>query len=495
MILKVKIIRVGKVTLKSRALSATVWSGADIFMRQGLQFGVSIALARLLSPEEFGTVALLYLFTDIAGAFVDSGFSSALVQRQEITHTDESTVFWFNLVMGELVALGLCAAAPVIATFFAIPILQPLTALLALNIFLSALGSIHGTLLTKRLDFRRQMEIGGFASLISGAIAIVMAWHGYGVWALVAQTLASTMVTTLLLWCYSSWRPAIVFSRKSVRQLFGFGGYMLASGLLDITYSRAYTLLIGSFFGVRELGFYNRADGTKQLPVGVLTSILARVSLPIFSTAAHDKAQLRRGVQLALRGMMLINVPMMLGLAATAESFVLTLFGVKWLPSVPLLQVLCLGAVFWPLHVINLNVLMAQGHSHLFFRLEVVKKLLGFALLVAGAFYGVMGIAWSQVVFGILAFAINAYYSKFFLDYGVFAQTCDFLAILFISIFMAVFVYCASTQVHLLAAVQLLALILTGLIIFVGLARVFRLTALRDVISLFQHRKDNLTAS
>ena len=487
-------------TLKSRALSATLWSGADILMRQGLQFGISIALARLLSPEEFGTIALLYLFTGIASAFVDSGFSSALIQRQDITHTDESTVFWFNLAIGALVTLSLWTAAPLIAGFFVLPVLLPLTGLLALNIFLSALGSIHGTLLTKHLNFRVQMKIGAFTSLISGAISITMACYGYGVWALAAQTVVATSLGTLLLWCISPWRPALVFSKKSVRELFGFGGYMLASSLLDIIYNRSYTILIGHFFGVRELGFYNRADGTKQLPVGVLTNILSRVALPIFSKAAQDKAQLRRGVQLALRGMMLINVPLMLGIAATAEPLVLTLFGTQWLPAVPFLQVLSLGAVLWPLHVINLNVLMAQGHSHLFFRLEVIKKILGTALLVAGTFYGVMGIAWGQVIFGVLAFVINAYYSQRFLDYGVFSQTRDFLATLTISVVMALAVYWASTQTYLLpmpllAPVQLILLIVLGLIIFIGFAFLFRLTALRDVVNLFQRRKTTLPNS
>ncbi len=487
-------------TLKSRALSATIWSGADILMRQSIQFGTSIALARLLSPEEFGTIALLYLFTGIAAAFVDSGFSSALIQRQEITHTDESTVFWFNLAIGGLVSLSLWATAPLIARFFVLPILVPLTGVLALNIFLSALGSIHGTLLTKHLNFRVQMKIGVFANLISGAIAITMACYGYGVWALAAQTLTATSLITLLLWCLNPWRPALVFSKKSVRELFGFGGYMLASSLLDIIYNRSYTVLIGYFFGVRELGFYNHADGTKQLPVGVLTTILSRVALPIFSTAAPDKAQLRRGMQLAMRGILLINIPMMLGIAATAELLILTLFGTQWLPAVPFLQVLSLGAVLWPLHVINLNVLMAQGHSHLFFRLEVVKKILGTALLVVGTFYGVMGIAWSQVIFGVLAFVINAYYSQRFLDYGIFSQTRDFLATLTISVVMALAVYWAGTQTYLLpipllAPVQLILLIVLGLIIFIGLAFLFRLTALRDVVNLFQYRKNTLLSS
>ena len=458
-------------------------------MRQGLRFVVGIVLARLLSPEEFGTVALLYLFTGIASVFVDSGFSAALVQRQDITHTDESTVFWSNLTIGALVALALWAAAPAIASFYALPLLVPLTAVMALNIFLSALGSIHGTLLTKRLDFRTQMKVGAIATMLSGAVAVYMAFRGYGVWALAAQTLLETGATTALLWVFNGWRPALIFSWESARRLFRFGGFMLASGLIDITYNRAYTLLIGKFYGVRELGFYSRADNTKQLPVGVLANILGRVALPLFSAVAHDTAKLRRGVQLALRGMMLLNVPMMLGLAAVAEPLVLTLFGAQWLPAVPIMQVLCLSGVFWPLHVINLSVLTAQGYSDLFFRLEVVKKLMGVCLLAVGTFYGMMGIAWSQVVIGILGFAINAHYTKRHLDYGAIAQTRDFLPMIAISLPMAVVVHWVGTQLRMAPAVELLSLTVLGMLIFLILGWALRLVALHEVINLFKLRK------
>ncbi len=475
--------------MKSRAISATLWSSADILLRQGLQFAVSIALARLLSPEEFGTIALLYLFIGIASAFVDSGFSAALIQRQDVTHTDESTVFWFNLAMGALVALALWAAAPAIAGFYALPILVPLTAVMALNIFLSALGSIHGTLLTKRLDFRTQMKVGAITAVISGAVAVYMASRGYGVWALAAQTVVATGVTTALLWLFNRWRPALVFSVPSARSLFRFGGYMLASALLATAFSRMYTLLIGKFYGVRELGFYNRADGTQQLPVGVLTGILGRVAFPIFSAAADDKAQLRRGLQLALRAIMLLNVPMMLGLAAVAEPLVLALFGAKWLPAVPIMQVLCVGGVLWPLHVINLNVLMAQGYSDLFFRLEVIKQLLGVGLLAVGTYYGVMGVAWSQVVFGILAFAINAHYTKRHLNYSILAQARDFLPTIAISLPMALTVHWVGTQVRVAPAVKLISLTALGALIFLMLAWGFRLAALHDAFDLLKRRK------
>lgn len=475
--------------MKSRAISATLWSGADIFLRQGLQFVVSIVLARLLSPEEFGTIALLYLFTGLASAFVDCGLSAALIQRQDITRTDESTVFWFNLAMGAIVALALWGAAPAIAVLYKLPILAPLTAVMALNIVLGALGSIHGILLTKRLDFRTQMKVGAITTLISGSAAIYMAMNGYGVWTLAAQTVVATSATTALLWVFNPWRPALVFSLVSARRLFAFGGYMLVSGLLDTAYNRMYSLLIGIFYSVRELGLYNRADSMKQLPSGMLTSILGRVAFPIFSAAASDKVQLRRGFQLALRGMMLINVPMMLGMAAVAEPLVLTLFGDKWLPAVTAMQVLCLGGILWPLHVINLNVLMAQGHSNLFFRLEVTKKLLGMALLAVGTFYGVMGIAWSQVVFNVLGFAVNAHYTKRHLNYGAVAQTLDFLPTLVITIIMALSIHWGRAQIKMDPAWELIILSTTGALIFLVLSWIFHLAALQDALDLLRHPK------
>ncbi|MGH8396981.1 MAG: MOP flippase family protein [Gammaproteobacteria bacterium] len=477
--------------LKQRALSATLWSGADILLRQGLQFVITIVLAHLLSPSEFGTIALLVLFTGIATVFVDGGFSAALIQRQDVNHNDESTVFWFNLCIGAVVALGLWAAAPAIARFYAQPILVPLMVVLALNVFLGALGAIHATLLTKRLDFRTQMKIGVVATLVSGSIAIWMAWKGYGVWSLAAQAIGMTTVTTTLLWLFNHWYPNLSFSRASARKLFGFGGYHLGSSLLEIIYVRLYTVLVGRFYGVRELGFYNNADNTKQLPAGFLTNVLSRVAFPMFSEAAEDKVKLRRGMQLAVRGTMLLNAPMMLGMAAVAEPLVRTLFGAQWLAAVPILRVLCLAGLLWPLHVLNLNVLMAQGHSRLMFRLEVTKKVIGVVLLCVGALYGVLGIAWSQVVFSVMAFTINAYYTWRFLDYGIGAQLRDFWALLCIAAVMSAIVYLASVAWHATPAVELIGLVVLGAVIFLTTVWLLRLAAVQDVVTLFRRMPTN----
>lgn len=466
--------------LKQRAVSAIGWSAADILLRQVLKFGVSIVLARLLSPAEFGTVALLYLFSGIAGAFIDSGFSNALVQNQDITHDDESTVFWFNAALGALAAVLLCFAAPWIARFYGVAILAPLTRVMGLNIFMSSLNSIHETLLTKSMDFKKEMIAGGIATAVSGVIALVLAFQGFGVWALAIQTLAATTILTITLWVVNPWRPRFVFRLASARRLFGSGSYYLLTSLLEVTYSRLYTVFIGKLYGVRDLGFYNRADGTQQVLGGTLAGVLNRVALPVFAVAARDTEQLRRGMRHAIRGIMLINVPMMLGLLATAEPVIRTLYGPKWLPAVPALRVLCLAGMLWPLQVINMSVLIAQGHSHLFFRLEVSKKVVGVTLLVVGARYGVMGIAWSQVAFAFLAFFINAHYTRAFIGYGSWQQTFDFAPVLGASAGMALVVTAVGVMWRGPAALGLVVQVAIGISIFLAICVTFRLEAFRE---------------
>lgn len=475
-------------SLTHKSLSAVFWSGADVFLRLGFQFLVSILLARLLAPEDFGLLAMLYLFISIASLFVDSGFSAALIQRQDITREDESTVFFFNLGAGLIVALGLCWAAPWIAAFFDQPVLQNLTYAMALNLFVSAFGSIQNVLLIKKLDFKTLMMIGVVASFLSGVLAVALAWRGFGVWSLALQTLASSGITVALLWLWHPWRPQWVFSLAALRSLFRFGSFLLLSGFLDTLFTRLYSILIGKLFSARELGFYTRATNTQQLTVDVLTNVLNRVAFPTFSAAAADKAQLARGVRKALRAVMLLNIPAMLGLMVVAEPLVITLFGEKWLPSVPILQILCLAGLLWPLHVINLNVLMAQGHSNLFFRIEVLKKVIGIVATGTASFYGILAIAWSQVVVSVLSFLLNTYYTKKFLGYSAWSQTRDLLPYLAISMLMTLTVWPIHLYSTLSPAVQLGLISSVGAFIYLYTCRFLRLAAFEELwVLLTQH--------
>ncbi|WP_052034930.1 lipopolysaccharide biosynthesis protein [Rhodopirellula europaea] len=453
----------------------------DILIRQSVTFAVSIVMARLLSPAEFGTVALLAIFLAVATIFTDCGFSSALIQSQNVSHDDESTIFWFNLSMGLVICLLLITAAPSISSFYEVPSLTPITYLLAGNIWLTSLGSIHSTLLTKRLEFRTLMKVGLIASISSGVVGISMALWNFGVWSLVGMTLSGTASSTGLLWMLHSWRPRFVFKTNSLRRFFRFGGYLLASGLMDAVYTKGYAVLIGRFFGVRELGFYNRANTTQQMPVGILTNILSRVAFPLFSAANAKPAKLRRGAQIAVQSITMISVPALLGLAAVADPFVLVVFGKQWLSAAPILEVLCIAGLFWPLHIINLNLLKATGHSDLFFRLEVIKKVIGIASLVVGASFGVMGIAYSHIFFNCVGFAINSFYTGKHLNYGFQKQLADVLPVVLTGGIMAAIIKSLDHQIDLVDAARLPLLVAIGIVSYAGIGLILLPNQIRTV--------------
>ena len=429
---------------------------------------------------------MLALVLGVAGVLLDGGFSVALIQRQQVSHVDESTVFWCNLGIGVLLAICLYGMAPIIADFYDLPILESLSRVMTLVVITGALGAIHSTLLTKRLDFHTQTKISAIASVLSATLAIALAWRGYGVWSLAAQSVAFAAITTAMLWWLHRWRPAFVCSTQSLRRLFEFGGYHLGSSLLEVVYSRLYTLIIGRFYGAHALGLYHNAEVAKQMPVGFFGGLLARVALPMYSTAAHDPQLLRRGVQLSIRAMMLLSAPVLLGIAALAEPLVLLMFGRQWISCVPILRVLCVAGLLYPLHAINLQALMAQGHSRLMFRLEVAKKTIGILLISAGAIYGVMGIAWSQVAFSLIAFGVNTHYTRRFLGFGALAQLREFAPPLIAATLMATCVYSISIYWTVSPVCELAALVLLGVLMYFVSIRVARLKAFYEVLAILR---------
>lgn len=470
--------------LKRRALAATLWSGGDIVLRQGLQFVTTMVLARLLAPSDFGVIAMLALYISVAMVLMDGGFSAALIQRRDVDHADESTMFWCNLGIGIALALGLFMAGPAIADFYDAPIVASLARAVSPLFILSSLGVIHSTLLTRQLDFRTQAKAGTVAACLSGIVAIVLGLHGFGVWALVAQALVMAAAMSAMLWLLHPWRPAWAFSGASFRKLFGFGGFHLGSSLLEVAYSKLYTLLIGRVFGARELGFYANAENTRQLPGNFLGSLVARVALPMFSESAHDPKLLRRGIQLSIRGTMLINAPLMLGIAALADPVTVFLFGKQWLPAAAILRILCLGGLLYPIHVINLHALMAQGHARLMFRLELMKKGIGVFLIVVGAWYGVIGVAWSQVVFSLAVMAINTHYTKRWLDYGAWSQLRETAPSVLVAGLVAGTAHFFSQSWGAPAFLHILVIGGAGAVAYLSVMAVARTNAMQDVMAL-----------
>lgn len=446
--------------LRSKALGAAKWSALDVGLRQASQFLVTILLARILTPEDFGVIAILALFTGLAGIFIDAGFSAALIQRQSVSRTDESTVFFFNLVMGAVTALLMCVVSGWIATFFGQAVLQYLTYAMAFNIFLNAFGSIHSALLNKEMDFRTLAKVGAVSSVLSGLVAVYMAVQGYGVWSFAGQAITASILTVLLLWYWHPWRPDWVFSIMSLRSLFRFGGYEMAATLTDVLSNNLYLFLIGKIYSVHEAGLYDRAQRTQQLPVTLMMSMINRVAFSTYASVSAEKERLASGLRQAQALTMFLNLPLLVSVILLAEPLVLTLFGSQWAACVPILQVLGLGGLLWPMHVLNLNVLRAQGRSDMFFRVTLFKKAFAIGLTVAAAFYGVMAVAWAQVAISFFAYFVNTHYTKVLLGYGGWRQMRD-LAMNFTSaIPLAGVVY---LTMHVMQASPLIELVVASL--------------------------------
>lgn len=411
--------------IERHAASAAWWSTLEITARYGVQFFVMVILAHLLSPEDFGLIALLLVFTSIGSLLVDSGFGTALIQRQHTTADDETTVFVFSICAGIVASVSLVISAPVIAAFFEQPKLVGLTRLMALVLPLGALAAVPDALLTMKLDFKARARAEVIASLCSGTVAIVLAWYGFGAWSLAWQAIVAITIRGMLLWLYSGWRPRGHYRQNSFRSLFGFGSYLLITGLLNAVAVRMQALLIGKLFDARQLGYYTLAQNTQQAPALLMGGILSRVGLPVFSRVADDPKKLLGAFRATLRMSMFLFVPCTVGIALVAKPLVELLYGVRWIPIAPLLSILALSAAFWPVHVLNLAVIGALGKSNLLLRIEIVKQLVGIALIVACAPWGMEAIAWA--VFGSSVFSVfmNTYYSNRLMDYGTLAQLKD----------------------------------------------------------------------
>jgi O-antigen/teichoic acid export membrane protein len=472
-------------SLTHRAAHATWWSALEIAARYGVQFGVMVVLARLLTPSDFGLIAMLLVFTSVAALLVDSGFGTALVQKQVTTDDDETTVFLFSTGASALVATALWFAAPAIASFYSQPLLTPLTRLLLFVLPLSALAAVPDALLTQRLDFKARAKAEIIASLCSGAFAVLMAWRGFGVWSLAWQAVCAIGVRALLLWVYSRWRPHGRFSLSAFRKLGGFGGYMLMSNLLNTISLRLQSLLIGKLFDSRSLGYYTLAQNTQMAPAQFMSGILNRVGLPVFSSVADQRDKLVGALRLSLRVAIFIFVPCMVGIAVIAKPLIILLYGVRWAPAAPLLTILAVSVSLWPLHVLNLAAIGAQGRSDLIFRLEVVKRVVSIGLVVACSPGGPIAIAWAVLASSVFMVVINTWYTWRLLDYGVLAQLHDQVGTLLLSAVAALAGWLALHWVE-SGTVGMIIAIASAALVYLAGAWIGRHPALRDILGLMR---------
>ena len=346
--------------------SALCWSSLDYFIRFILSFVVTIVLSRILSPEEFGLIALLSLFFGLAASLSDCGMTAALIQSQNVKDVDVSTVFWFNILVSILLVCILYLIAPWIAFVFNHPILNNLTKILSSTIVINAIGSVHATLLTKNFNFKTLMKVGSMTAATSGVVGISLAMLGYGVWSLAGQALASSIMSTLLLWHYSSWRPLLIFNINSIIRFLKFGVFICIADVNDVIYNKIYVVVLSRLYGFFQLGLFHRAYNLQQVPVGIISGVVDRISFPLFSSLLSDICKLKKMVQFSIKLTMFLCVPVMVGLIVVADIVINVTFGEKWIDCIPIFQILCFSGILWPMHVVNLSVLKAQGQSSIF---------------------------------------------------------------------------------------------------------------------------------
>ena len=446
-----------------------------------------IIMARLLTPKDYGLIGMLAIFLAVAQSLIDSGFSQALIRKQDRTDVDNSTVFYFNIVVSSALYLILFIAAPFVADFYNQPELTSVMRVVCLGVILNSLAVVQRALLTVRIDFKTQAKASLSAAVISGCIGIVLAYCGFGVWSLVVQQLLNLSVNTLLLWIFSKWRPIAVFSWKSFHELFAFGSKMLASGLLDTLYRNIYPIVIGKLFSASSLGHYTRAHQFSEFPSSNVTGIIQRVTYPILCGIQDETERLETVYRKFLKLSAFIIFPLMIGLSAVACPFIDIVLGTQWGFCGQLLQIICFAMMWYPIHAINLNLLQVKGRSDLFLRLEIIKKILGITVLCITAPFGLVVMCYGQIFNSIVALVINTYYTGKLINVGFIRQMKDLLPTILLSLIMfgAILLVNGFIEVNMH---RLVIGVLVGIIVYASGSYIFKFKELQTLFSLIRRK-------
>lgn len=413
-------------SIKKDTIKGSKWTIIEKISLQGIQFVIGLILARLLSPSDFGVVGMLAVFIAISQTFVDGGFSNALIRKTDRTEIDYSTAFFFNIVVGIVCCGILCLIAPLIAVFFEIPILTNVLRVLSLTLVINSFAVVQIAKLTISIDFKSQAQATLISVILSGCIGIILAYRGYGVWALVCHSVLSSLFKVLLIWFFAKWKPSIIFSWDSFKDLFTYGSKLLISNLIGTLYSQMTTVVIGKFYTSKDLGFYSRGQQFAHLPSTAVIDTLGRVTFPILAKIQNDDGRLLSVYRKYIRMTSMVIFFLLMLLASIARPLVILLLTDKWLDSVIFLQIFCFAFMFEHISKLNLNLLQIKGRSDLYLRLEIIKKIIAFAILIFSIPFGVVVICLSGALYGQIALFINTYYTGCLFKFGYLEQFRDF---------------------------------------------------------------------
>jgi len=404
-------------TIKQKTINGMIWSVSERLSLQVIHMLISIVLARILEVNEFGLIGMLAIFTSIAQSLLDSGFGSALIQKKDATQTDSSSIFYFNLFIGILLAAILFFSAPLIANFYNQPELIPVTRVLSLSLIINAFGLVQICMLRRDMDFRGHFIVSMIAVLISGTSGIIAALSGLGVWSLVIQTLTNSLAQAVSLWLINKWRPIGRFSLESLKTMFSFGSKLLVAGLIETIFKNLYQTFIGKTYTATDLGYYSRAS-TMESAASVATSMsLGQVIFPAFSPYQDDNKTLKQVHSKIIKMSMFLHLPLMIGLIAIAEPLFLFLLTDKWAQSIPYFQLLCVIGMLHPIVVQNYNMFRIKGHTELHLRLEIMKYILTVIAIILTYRHGILTLIYGQIAVAVITQLVVSYVAGKLVDY------------------------------------------------------------------------------
>lgn len=470
---------------RDKIVVSLLWRILERGGTQGIQFLVQIILARVLLPEEYGVIAMVSLFTIIAGVFVQSGLNTALIQKKDADETDFSSVFYLSVIIAGVVYTVLFFIAPVIASFYSEPELIPVLRILSTALFLGAFNSIQNAIIARNMQFKLLFYSSLISTTVSGAIGIAMAYMNFGVWALVAQQIINQFTISFVLWFTVKWRPKLIFSIDRVKGLFSFGWKLLVSSLLDNFYTNARSLIIGKIYNAEMLAYYNRGEQFPSLIISNIDTSIQSVMFPTLAQQQDNKQRVKDMMRRSIITSTFLVFPLMVGLAVIAKPLIIILLTDKWIPSISFLQISCAVYALYPVHQANLQAINALGRSDIVLKLEIIKKIIGVIILVITVLYGVYAIALGVLIVGIICTFLNAYPNLKLLNYSYKEQLMDIMPALGLSIIMGVAAYCVNF-LNLFMVLTLVLQVIIGFVVYFFLAYIFKLECFTYLLSVIR---------
>lgn len=474
-------------SLKKKALFSVFWSLIGLLLTRGANFFSMIFLARLLNPEDFGLFGMIAIFMGIGTTLLNSGLSQSLIRSNDVDNIDYTTVFYTNLGLSLIIYVIVFVLSPYVAIFYNTEILTNIIRVYCIGFIISATSSIQIAVLTKEMEFKKITNYQIPATVISILSGIVLAYLGYGVWSLVWMFLINQLIRSMIFWYKSEWNPSLVFDIKKLKKHFNFGYKLMFSGLLNTAYNNMYNIIIGKYYTLNILGFFERSYTIQHYLVATITDTITNVSYPLLSKIQDDRQKMIGSFKKIIQITFFIICPVMLGLIPLSSSLFELLLGEKWVGAVPYFQIFCLSGMLYPLHFLNINLLKVLGRSDLFLKIEIYKKIVGVIVILVAFQYGVYGLLISILITSFIGFFINTYYTDRLIGYGALKQVKDLLPTIILSILSSGIIFYFENileDFHLF--MQFLLPLLMGAIIFMLFSFKLKLRPFKEILNIIK---------